>query len=266
MRTEPQADQQADFAASVLDVTRALPAVITSHSTPRPTQRFAIYRNNVYASLTGTLRTRFPVVARLVGDEFFQTAARMFVEAHPPKSPVLITYGAEFADFLATLEAAADVPYLPDVARLEYLQTEAYHAADATPLDADALAALPFNEADRLILDLHPAIRTLTSPYAVFSIWRTNTHDENVTPVDASATEDVLITRPHLDVELRKIPHGLSALVDAISAGTPLLAAARHAFSSDPAFNLQHGLAALIETGSITGFRTTPEPATFEKP
>lgn len=259
MPPEPQADQQADFAASVLDVARPIPNAVTSYSTPHPVQRFAIYRNNVYAGLTGTLRSRFPVVARLVGDEFFAAASRMFVEAHPPASPVLITYGAEFPRFLTNFEAAADVPYLPDVARFEWLQAEAYHSADAEPLSAEALAALPFNEAEHLVLDPHPAVRVLASPYPVFSIWRTNTHDEDVTPIDASAGgEAVLITRPHLDVELRKIPHGLAALVTAISAQTPLLAAAQQALTTDPAFNLEHGLAALIETGAITGFHTAP--------
>lgn len=261
MPPEPQAARQSEFAASLLDVARPLPAAVTSHSTPRPEQRFAIYRNNVYASLTSALRSRFPVVARLVGEEFFAAAARQFVASHPPRSPVLLAYGAEFPGFLAALDAAADLLYLADVARLEWLQAEAFHAADAAPLAAEALAALPFEHADRLILALHPAVRVLASPYPVFSIWRTNARDKDVVPIDASAApEAVLVTRPGLRVELLKIPHGLAALIAALAVRTPLLAAARHALAAEAAFSLQHGLAAMIEAGVIVGFDTDPAP------
>ena len=109
---------------------------------PRSARRFAVYRNNVMVTLSKALKSRFPAVDKIVGEEFFGAMARVFVSERPPRSPLLATYGDEFADFIATFEPASDLPYLADVARLEAARTRAYHSADAVPIDADGLTAL----------------------------------------------------------------------------------------------------------------------------
>ena len=67
-------------------------------------KRFRVHRNNVFASLIGALRARYPVIERLVGEDFFEAAASHFIEAHPPRLPVLIEYGEGFGDFLERFE------------------------------------------------------------------------------------------------------------------------------------------------------------------
>ncbi|WP_318530149.1 MULTISPECIES: hypothetical protein [unclassified Rhizobium] len=61
--------------------------------------------------------------------------ALAYAERHPPRSPLLLFYGDDFADFVATFEPARDLAYLPDVIRLEAARGHAYHAADAVPLE-----------------------------------------------------------------------------------------------------------------------------------
>ncbi|MDQ4148143.1 MAG: DNA-binding domain-containing protein [Pseudomonadota bacterium] len=84
-------------------------------------ERLKIYKNNVYVRLIEALEAAYPAVRRLVGDQFFHFAAREYIHAHPPRSRTLVCYGGDFPDFLARFEAAASVPYLADVARLEQL-------------------------------------------------------------------------------------------------------------------------------------------------
>src|SRR5262252_4778420 len=62
---------QSEFADALIDAERSVPPILTSHTTRTPTRRFAVYRNNVVFSLIGALRTRFPVVERIVGVECF---------------------------------------------------------------------------------------------------------------------------------------------------------------------------------------------------
>ena len=81
--------------------------------------RFGVYRNNVASALTNSLRVRYPVVEQLVGGEFFGMMARGYVDEHKPRSAMLISYGAEFPEFITGFEAASSVPYLADVAKLE---------------------------------------------------------------------------------------------------------------------------------------------------
>jgi len=85
------------------------------------------------AGLGKALKSRFPVVEKIVGEEFFAAMTRVFVKAQPPRSPLLATYGDDFPDFIATFEPARGLPYLADVARLEATRTRSYHAATSRP-------------------------------------------------------------------------------------------------------------------------------------
>lgn len=84
---------QAGFARALLERGEAAPRGLIRST------RFGVYRNNVFASLTAVLRSRYPVIERLVGEEFFKAAAGLFIAAHPPSTPVLIEYGERFPPF-----------------------------------------------------------------------------------------------------------------------------------------------------------------------
>jgi hypothetical protein len=153
---------QGEFARGLLDRVPSVAGLTAGH-------RFAVHRNNVYAGLVGVLQARYPVIERLVGEEFFGAAAQAFITASPPSSPVLLVYGEGFAAFLAGFEPAACLPYLPDVARLEWLRHAAFHAADCLPLTAADLAPAAGRE-EELIFEVHPSLGLISSPFPALSI------------------------------------------------------------------------------------------------
>lgn len=250
-------EMQGAFAAAVRNAGHALPEGVTSHSTEVPARRFNVYRNNFYASLIDVLAGRYPVVARLVGDDFFRAMARVYVEQEPPRSAMILAYGGGFADFLGRFPPVADVPYLSDIARLEWARHTAYHAADAAPLHAGDFAAIPDDQVAVLRLQLHPAVSVVSSLFPIVSTWQTNAFDEQVRPVgpDASA-EDALVTRPDMTVEVRRIPPGAAAFVGALQDGRMLGEAAECGFQVADTFDLAGNIAGLIDAGAITGYQT----------
>jgi hypothetical protein len=137
-----------------------------------PADRLGIYRNNAAATLVGALRIAYPAVEKLVGAEFFEGAARIFIAQHPPRTAYLNDYGSEFADFLGAFPAAAELAYLPDVARLEWAVSFALNVADVPALDPAALAALAASGHDRVRFVPHPSVRLLSLHYPVDVIWR----------------------------------------------------------------------------------------------
>src|SRR5476651_409961 len=170
-----------DFAAALLAPDQACPDGLFSSNGADPASRFAVYRNNVHGSLINALASAYPVTLQLVGDEFFRAMAGCYVQANPPSSPVISAYGATFSSFIQGFEPAASVPYLADVARLERLRVRAYHAADAMPLDQQALIAALQQQSDlgELRLQLHPSLATLNSAYAVVALWAAHQTDES---------------------------------------------------------------------------------------
>lgn len=156
------ANLQREFAGAVLDAEAKVPVEVARKAGGAPSRRFSVYRNNVYASLMDVLAGRFPVVARLVGEEFFRAMARSYIAREPPRSAVLIRYGASFPAFIASFAPAESVPYLVDIASLEWAWHAAYHAEDAAPLPTMDLARA-VDHAEDAVLKLHPSLGVVRS-------------------------------------------------------------------------------------------------------
>ena len=246
---------QAAFTSALLDPRAPVPAHARCHTSDVVTRRFNVYRNNVIVSLIEALAATFPVVRRLVGDEFFNAMTREFVLASPPRSPILSRYGGNFADFLRDFGPVSDLPYLADVARLEWLQLRAYHAADAEPLGAGDFASVDPQAIATMRIALHPSAMLFSSPFPCVSIWRTNTHDEVVKPVEKlHQGEDALVLRSGLATLVLPLQPGGYCFVDELRCGKTLGAAYAVTVSSEPAFDVQFALAALIDCGAVTAF------------
>lgn len=227
-----------------------LPVGVTARDPDEAERRFAIYRNNVLHSLTEALAARFPVVARLVGAEFFAAMAREFITRHPPESPMLFEWGGAFPAFLEDFPPVAGLPYLPDVARLERARGRAYHAADVEPLPPAALAEAA-GRADCIALGLHPSVALIASGHAIHAIWAGN--QPGVTPGPISdRPETVLVLRDRtLEVPVWRLGPGEAAFCAALLARRPLLAAAEVALTTDPQFAPQELLARLQRAGAL---------------
>jgi hypothetical protein len=250
---------ETSFAGALLDAEGSVPRNIVAHDAAIPQRRFAVYRNNVLAGLGRALKSRFPVVEKLVGEEFFAAMALAFVRQKPPHSPLLATYGDHFPSFIAAFEPARELPYLADVARIEAARTYAYHAADAVSVGADRFAKLDSNSVDDIRIDIHPSAGIVRSPYPIVTIWAMNSDEQELAPIDDWRREDALVCRPRLEVQVRALPPGGAAFLLALAAGRPLGAAAEAALADDPDFDLTGNLAGLIGSGLVRDI-VLPEP------
>ena len=253
----PWSELQGAFAAALLDPQRPPPAGVVDPEGAACARRFGVYRNNVTVGLSGALAESFPAVRRLVGDDFFRAIAIAYARAEPPRSPVMAAYGAGFPDFIAGFEPAASLPYLADVARIEQAWIEAYHAADAAPLDPAAFMGVAPEVLPHLRLRLHPSLRIVRSAHAALSIWRWNTEDAATAPPEgAERPEDALILRPDAEVEVRAIAAGGAPFLQALAGGDTVVQALGCALEAAAEFDLAGHLAGLMEMGAITGFES----------
>jgi hypothetical protein len=243
------------FAQAVLDAGASVPIALAGRDGRTAERRFAVYRNNVYASLINLLAGRFPATAKLVGDEFFRAMAREYVEKTPPSSAVLLLYGAEFPDFIGDFPPASSVPYLADVARLEMAWHRAYHAADAEPLSHDAFVALG-PRVEEFVLSFHPSASVVRSSYPVTTIWERTMRDGDDERARLPAGgEDALVLRPGLQVAVRHLPPGGAAFIESLMAGAKIPVAAGAALEQEPDFDLAVSLAGLMRSGALVGTR-----------
>lgn len=157
----------------------------------------AVYRNTVLHGSVEALRANFPVAEQIVGPEMFQAIAVDFATECPPRGPVMALYGERFAEWMETQAWIGDLPYLPDVARVERLRIESLMAADANPLSAGDIAGRRHSD---VTLRLHPALRFTWLSTPAMSIWLAHQRGFHSELQPEWKAEGVLFARPYPDV------------------------------------------------------------------
>lgn len=236
---------QQRFAAAVVGRDAAALDGLLAGDPAQGAARAAVYINNHHLGLREALAAIYPVVQRLLGAECFDLLARAHVSAFPKTSGNVLDYGECFADHIDATEALAGLPYLADVARLEWLRHAVGRAADCDPersLSLASLAALDDAALAQLRLQRLPAARLYRSRFPVLQIWQSNQAAE---PAPLSLDEGgvkCLVLRAGLDVQFELLGDGEFAFLDALD-NYPVCAAAELALLSDPHFDLAQSLA-----------------------
>lgn len=225
---------------------------------------FAVYRNTCIKGCVDALAAQFPSVLRLVGEDWFRAAAAEHVRAQPPHDGRLLRYGDGFPDFLRHFPPAAELPYLPGVAQLDGLWSQAHGAADAPPLRPEALTTLGEDALSTHCLRPHPATRwACHATLPLFSLWRAarEQHDD---PNPANwVGEGALFTRPIDQVLWTPLSVGGCALLDACASDQPIATAIAAALTREPTIDLGATLGRLMQQGAFSAIATahpTEEP------
>ena len=190
-----------------------------------PNARIDVYRNTFFSVVTTALRLSYPAVQRLVGSDFFEGAARLFIEGRPPQSAYLNAYGEEFADFLVAFEPAATLQYLPNVARLEWAVNRAIHAQDWARLDPSVLTKLEDADRARVCFEPNPSITLLKVHYPVDLIWRAVLDQDDAALRKIDLTEGplwLLVERIEGDTRVVRLSEAVWELAGRIFEGMPL--------------------------------------------
>lgn len=247
---------QKRFSAALADAAKSEDAVPLIAGEPaHALNRLAIYRGNVTANAIRALAATYAIVCKLVGDEFFDGLARAYCREHPSASGDLNQLGEKFADFVSVFPHTQSLPYLPDVARLEWLVHSAHYAADHAALDTGRLAAIREDDYPRLALALHPAVAVFASQYPVFRIWEVHQdgyRGEIAVDLD-SGGEGVVVYRPQFRVAVAALSGGESAFLGAIMQGKLLGDALQQALAIDAGFDLSQSLQRWIAANIVVG-------------
>jgi len=222
---------------------------------------FAVYRNTVMKACIDTLEANYPSVARLVGTEWFRSAAALHVAASPPNDGRLVQYGAGFPKFLRDFAPAAQLPYLPGVAQLDRLWTESHIAGDAPALDPAVLTRLAPEALGTAILTPHPATRwAFFADLPIFTIWQRNRPNANAVQDEFEwHGEGALITRAQDAVRWQIASAADCAFLDACAAGESLGSAAAAALAAQSDVDLARLLARLLRAGALVHVHTHDE-------
>jgi hypothetical protein len=240
-------DLQAAFAAHIVGNDRAdLLASVVGDTIPAAA-RLRIYRHHVSHSLAAALTTTFPTVQALVGAEFFRGLARAFVAGTLPTQPVLAEYGEGFSTFVAGYAPASGVPYLADIARLDWALNAAFHSQAEPRLGVADLAAIPVEQLPAKSVSLAPGAAVVRSAYPIDRIWAAAQPGVSSETVDlASGGARLLVLRRPDDAGFVPVSEGEAVFLEALAVGDTLEEAAAMALSTEAVFDLSPTFARLL--------------------
>lgn len=209
--------------------------------------RLRIHRHHVAHSLGSALAATFATVHALVGEAFFRSMAQRFIGQTLPTQPVLAEYGAGFPAFVAGYEPAASLPYLADIARLDWALNVAFHSPMGRRLAAADLARIAAERLPSLSLDLPEGATLIGSRYPLDRIWNAAQPGATADTVDLSdGRADLLVLRRSEDAAFIVLAAGEAAFVVALIEGTSLEGAAEQGARADPSFDLSTGFGRLL--------------------
>ncbi|UYM18156.1 HvfC/BufC N-terminal domain-containing protein [Endozoicomonas euniceicola] len=159
-----------------------------------PEQLIQIYRNNFIISLSEVLEATYPCCKAVLGDECFARLARQHVLASPLKEGNISDYGEGFFDTISSQEPVLEaVPYLTDLARLEWLVDRASQPVAIAPtFPFEQLIRITEDNFSQLTLEVAEPVYFFDSLHPVASLWQMITSDQ-IKSIDITRPESVII-------------------------------------------------------------------------
>jgi len=235
----------------------SLESAIKRYSRDELEARLDIYRNNYYASFEEVLRETYSSVNQIVGEEFFNALSAAYIRQHPPQHAAMIYLGENFSDFIKHFEHTQSLPYLADLALLDWHRQLAYHAAEAEPLAPEFFQKTDNSTLSNSLLQLHPSTNLLKSEFAIFTIWDslTNTNLNDSTPILYDTPETLLTVRPDTEVRTWRLPPPVTELINQLAAKKTLIQSIEAALETGEkqqiTFNPSEAIAFLVSSRVI---------------
>jgi Putative DNA-binding domain len=249
-------DLQAAFAAHIVEGDGER---LTSHvvgDSIAAAARLRVHRHHVFDSLATALAGTFATVRALVGEDFFRTMARAYVARTLPAQPVLTEYGADFPGFVADYGPAQGLPYLADIARLDWALNAAFQAPRVTALGVADLQAVAVEQLPAQRLALAPGHAQIHSRHPIDRIWAAAQPGAGAEALDLlSGPVRLLVLRRADDAAFVAIGLGEASFLAALAEGETLEAAAAWGLGADPGFDLSAGFARFLGLGVFAALR-----------
>jgi len=250
---QPLPELQSSFGRALRDPAAPLPPIRAKGLDAA--RRLQVYRNNHAIALASALRAVYPVTERLVGEDFFTAAAGAYAKSNPSHSGNIQDYGGALPAFLGDYAPAASLPYLADVASLEWRRLQTAVAPPHQPMDLKALGEVPAERLPDVYFHHQPAARAFESRFPVLSIWEFCQQAEPQDGLDLGlGPQCVLLSRPALDVEMRLLSKGEYVFLRRLCRGGSFEVACRAALEVEPGFDVQERFAALVREEILTSF------------
>ena len=188
-----------------------------------PEERLAVYADGYLARNQEALADVYEAVRHVLGEPSFAALARAYAARYPSHDYNLSFSGRHLPELLADSPYTRRLPFLPDLARLEWLVCRAFHAFEAPPMNVTRLASVPPDLWGRLQLNFQPSVGVIASAWPIRDVWTARRQPrETVNIAVESRPQRVLVFRRGVEVVCELLDETQAAVLSALLAGRML--------------------------------------------
>ena len=227
-------------------------------------ERMAVYSKGYLARIRETLLEVYESVRQVLGPERFDEMAAAYAKRYPTSNYNLNYAGARLEEFLKSHSWTKTLPFLPDLARLEWRIWEAFHAFDAPPLTPAQMASITPKDWENVQLEFQPSVRLAVSRWPILDIWLERKNPEGAVEEKNRLlnSQRILIGRKENWVRCERIDENQYRLLEGLLAGRTLGSVCEKLAEISKAENLpvSDWFARWIQDGLIQNFKLRAFP------
>lgn len=250
---------QTRFAAMLLAEQLDVPSTLFAGDVELLTERIRIYRGNLQAIWSNSLRNAYPVIDRLVGSHFFDQLAILYGQQFPSLAGDLNQFGQHFPKFLEHEPSVKAFPYFSPVAQLEWLVHQAYYCADSEILSLVNFLNACGQSASEFGLRFHPAASLFHANDAAVQIYLAHMDasidaSEMQFQITMEQASFALVSRVEWKVEVLALTHAEFLALSSLNQGSMLETALDAALVIDAEFDIATALSKWFSAGAFSSF------------
>lgn len=185
-------------------------------------ERMDVYAGGYTARVHESLGEVYETVLKVLGDHEFYHLAEAYAKQYPSHDYNLTHAGRDLPKMLVTYPAAASkYPFLPELARFEWMVSETFHAFDKEPFDRGQLAKIAPEDWENLKITFQPSIQLFQSDWPIMSLWekrRQGSIEKSIT----QSPQKILVGRRGAEVRCEILRDDQYELIRGLLAGQTL--------------------------------------------
>ena len=186
-------------------------------------ERLRVYVDGYLARLHESLTEVYEAVRFIVGQRAFGELSRAYASTHPSQEYNLSLAGRRLPEFLRDYPLTKRLPFLPDLAELEWRVCLAFHAEQFPAADLTRLFGVPEEVWPFLRLSFQPATAVVMSAWPILDLWNARKQPRESIDIQLEGrAQNVLIFREGLAVRCERLQQEAAVLMRTLLAGHSL--------------------------------------------
>jgi len=228
-------------------------------------KRLDVYAEGYFVRIHDALLEAYPATQHILGASVFAKIAEKYARTFPSCDYNLSLAGIHLPEFLKREEKTKDLPFLPDLSRLEWFVSESFHAFHQPAQNLSEVTQYCEEDWENLRIIFQSSLNLVSSDWPIIDLWKARKTPRNEIKVDlVNRPQKALIYRKDTQVFVLEVEDTPYRLLEQLRKGERLgdaLESLENLESSE--LDLQKWFSNWVSLGLVTSLQITPSSSSI---